>query len=414
MAQRIIHHVRSVQWSDHTDSADGDVRLARDELAELVRAPCLERVRLSLVAPGDATRVLHVVDVVEPRARRDEGVFPGILSPARPPGDTDVHVARGLMVVTACELTRTQEAVLDFGEAARYTPFGGCHALVCEFAPAPGADPEDVAVAVRRGALQLAQRIGRTVAEQLDGQSEAIPAVTPPSANGRTRVGVITNIQTQGAFKDTYVYGRSGADLLPTLLDPVELDVGAVVSGQYGHPGLRNPTYIYQNHPVLAALAGHVPGDVELGAVIVAPEPDEWDAKQMISDAVVRLARACGLDTVLITKEGGGNADADLVLKADRLAAAGLHVVGVAPESAGRDGTDPPLVTTPQTARHFVSAGNYDETVRLPAAEHLLGGTALRSVSADPAGELEVPMAMLCAALNPLGATRVRCAEAVG
>jgi 1-acyl-sn-glycerol-3-phosphate acyltransferase len=78
----------------------------------------------------------------------------------------------------------------------------------------------------------------------------------PPtsSAIGLPRVGYIYNIQAQGSFKDTFVYGRSARDILPTLISAGELLDGAVVSGNYGHPSLKNSTYAHLTNPIIREL----------------------------------------------------------------------------------------------------------------------------------------------------------------
>ena len=178
---------------------------------------------------------------------------------------------------------------------------------------------------------------------------------------------MVTNLQTQGRFKDVFVYGRSFGASLPTLIDAGDLDDGAVVSGQFGHPGLKNPTYLHQNHPVVEALRARHGRDLVFAGVVLSPEPVDQAGKELISAHAARLCASAGFDAAVVTKEGGGNADGDMALKMDALEDLGITAVGVFAEMAGAEGTAPPVVVPPERATAMVSTGNYDERLSLPA-----------------------------------------------
>ncbi len=374
----------------------------------------LSSVHVSWASPGDPVRLVKVLDAVEPRTKGEGGggVFPGLLGPARPVGRGETHVLRGATVVAAGYLPRAQEAVADMsGPAAELTPLGTRHNLVVEFEPAPDADWRAVSAALRRGLLRLAALLAEAA---LHAEPDAVEELAPvgPGGNGELpRVGAVTNVQTQGAFKETFVYGGDFAAALPTFVDPAELDDGAVVSGQYGHPALKNPTLVYQNHPVVAALRARHGVDLHFAGLVLSPEPVDQDHKELVSAHAARLCAMSGLDAVIVTKEGGGNADADVSLKMDRLEELGVTAVGLFAEMAGPDGTAPPIVVPPTRATAMVSTGNYDEALALPPVERALGGDRVDIVDSPATAELELPTAALYCALSPLGWGRLSCRE---
>jgi glycine reductase len=245
----------------------------------------------------------------------------------------------------------------------------------------------------------------------LDAEPDAVeelPSPTPgPAGGARPRVGAITNLQTQGLFKDVFVYGRSFSSGLPTLLDPGEFDDGAVVSGQFGHPALKNPTFMHQNHPVINELRRRHGCDVDFAGVVICPEPVDMAAKELISTFAARLCAAAGWDAALVTKEGGGNADADMALKMDALSDLGIEAVGLYAEMAGTDGTGPSIVVAPERATAMVSTGNYDHRLQLPSVEKAYGGAEFALLAAPATAALEVPTAVVYCALSPLGWGRV-------
>ncbi len=429
--RRIVHEVHAVDLGDVTAYEQHHLVVGRRQVHHLFADPALGVVRPHVAAPGQRVRIVAPLDVVEPRTKGagGGGVFPGLLAPVNRPYGADTHVLRGLAVLAAGHLPRNQEGLVDMaGPAAELSPFGRTHNVVIEFERADGASWLEVDTALRRGLLRLAVHLADAALDApADGVEELAEPHRPAAPDhrgglarrgasdhqdapdvGLPRVGVITNLQTQGAFKDVFVYGRSMAGCLPTLFDPAALEDGAVVSGQYGHPALRNPTYLHQNHPVLAELRARDGQDLHFAGLVLSPEPVDQAAKELVSAHAAWLCRAAGFDAVIVTKEGGGNADNDLALKVDALEASGLPAVALYAEMSGADGTGPPLVAAPWRGA-LVSTGNYDQRVRLPAVEAALGGTRLGIADAEATAALDVPVAAVLGALSPLGAGRLTC-----
>src|SRR5262249_11546262 len=143
-----------------------------------------------------------------------------------------IHVLRGAAALAAGYLPRNQEGLIDMsGPAAQRSPFGRTHNVVIEFDRAEDASWQEAEGALRRRRLRpavpLAEAAVDAEPDTIEEPARAHQTGTP--TGGLPRVGVITNLQTQGAFKDVFVYGRSMAASLPTLFDPAEIDDGAVV-----------------------------------------------------------------------------------------------------------------------------------------------------------------------------------------
>ena len=414
---RAVHRVTGVATGEHTSYIDGTLTVSASEAESLLADPALAATRVSWASPGESVRIVKVLDAVEPRTKGPGGggIFPGLLGPARAQGRGTTHVLRGACVVAAGFLPRAQEAVADMsGPAAAMSPLGSCHNLVVEFTPADGAAWEDVDRALRRGVLTLAAHLAEATLDVEPDEVEELPEVGKGGSDGLPRVGTITNLQTQGTFKDVFVYGRSFGAGLPTLLDPGDIDDGAVVSGQFGHPSLKNPTFVHQNHPVVAALRSRHGSELSFAGVVIAPEPVDAVQKDLVAAHAARVCAAAGFDAAVVTKEGGGNADADVALKMDALEDVGITAVGLFAEMAGPHGTGPPLVVPPERATAMVSTGNYDERLALPEVERALGGEEVALVELPATAEMELPTAVIYCANSPLGWGRLTCAEAQG
>jgi glycine reductase len=407
----VVHEVRELELGEDTSYSQGRLTVGEERARDLLRDPAFAEVRLACAAPGDSVRIVGVLDAIQPCSKGPGGggVFPGLLGPALPAGRGETHVLRGAAVLAAGYLPRAQEAIIDMsGPAAPLSPLAATHNLVVEFAPADGATWEDVEAALRRGLVRLAAHLAEAA---LDAEPDAVEALPEPgsTSSDRPRVAVVTNLQTQGKFKDVFVYGRSLSGGLPTVIAPGELDDGAVVSGQYGHPALKNPTYLHQTHPVVAALRAS--DELELAALVLCPEPVDQANKELVSAHAARLCKGLGVDAAILSKEGGGNADADVTLKMDRLEEEGIAAVGILAEMAGRDGTGPPLVVAPSKATAMISTGNYDERMTLPACTRALGRDRVALLDRPSTDELELPVAVIYCAQSTLGWGRLTCAE---
>ena len=114
--------VRSLSWGANTEYREGELIVNREALrAELVTEPLIDDVELNIVVPGDRTRVLHVVDIMEPRWKAPEhgNPFPGSLGPLAQCGIGRTHALDGVAVVTSGSLPRSEEAIIDMcGPAA--------------------------------------------------------------------------------------------------------------------------------------------------------------------------------------------------------------------------------------------------------------------------------------------------------
>ena len=123
---------------------EGIVSVNIPELRELLLQDSnFDDVSIDIVKPGDDARVIHVLDVVEPRVRISEpGTdFPGLLAQPQSVGSGLTHRMSGVAVVAASgpvpgETTYWREAIIDMsGEGARYSPFSKLINLVLTFRP---------------------------------------------------------------------------------------------------------------------------------------------------------------------------------------------------------------------------------------------------------------------------------------
>jgi glycine reductase len=63
-------HIRDVRFGSHTAIEDNALVIDRGEITRLLeQEPVFDRVEVELTHPGESCRIIHVLDVLEPRYR---------------------------------------------------------------------------------------------------------------------------------------------------------------------------------------------------------------------------------------------------------------------------------------------------------------------------------------------------------
>lgn len=376
----------------------------------------LTDVAIEIVHPGESTRIVHALDVVEPRAKLagPGEVFPGILVPPRTVGSGRTLRLQGMAVVTTGTppdlafdtVANFSEAIIDMsGPGAELTPFSRLENLVLCCVAAPGVSGLEFSRATRLAALQVSRHLAqRSGAQAGSGTIYRLAAAAPDLP----RVVVISELARTGDLYDTFLYGRSVEGMVPTLLHPNEFLDGAVVSGNYRYACQRNPTYYWQNHPVIEALYPLHGQELVLAGVVVARgHASNLLEKEMAAEYCAKLARELRADAAIVTGEGGGHAMMELMLICRSCEQAGVKTALIMAEMAGPEGADNPFVDFVREANLIVSVGNQEERLDLPAMERVVGGDALLETGEDPRGRLLIPTRHLYCATCQVGSSQV-------
>src|SRR5262245_10989071 len=142
-------HVRTVEFGRHTALVDGRLTLDREEIRRLAMTPpAIADVAVELVAPGEATRIIHVMDAIEPRITLggESIAFPGLLGPPRTVGRGVTHRLGGVAVLESAVFPEVAIGGLEFNEGlidmsgpgAAYSACSDTHDVVLVFTPRPG------------------------------------------------------------------------------------------------------------------------------------------------------------------------------------------------------------------------------------------------------------------------------------
>ena len=414
--------VRSLRFGPQTTLENDVLVINQQELqALLLEDPRLAAVTVDLAHPGESIRIMPVKDAVEPRCKLSEGneVFPGFIGGVETVGQGATFVLEGATVLTTGRLVAPQEGIVDMsGPGAAYTPFSSTCNIVLGLTPR-----EDVALHEAEATCRM---VGLKAAHYLASRCKAAKAAKvehydfPPLAKamaahpGLPKVAYIYMLQSQGLLHDTWVYGVDAKKTLPTLISPTEVMDGAVISGNCVSACDKNNTYVHQNNPIIKALYARHGKEINFVGVILTNENVTLADKQRSSSYAVKLASMLGVTAAVISEEGFGNPDADLVLNCVKAERAGIKTVLVTDEYAGANGASQSLADSCPEGTAVVTAGNANATIVLPPMAKVLGDPAQADVIAGgffgslrADGSMEVELQAILGATNELGFNKI-------
>ena len=376
-----------------------------------------------IAKPGESVRITPVKDVIEPRVKVEGpgGVFPGVISKVETVGSGKTHVLRGMAVVTAGKIVGFQEGIIDMsGPGADYTPFSKLNNLVVVAEPAEGYQDHKHEyehagrIAVLRAATYIGE-IGRSVTPDETAEFETLGIKEGiEKYPNLPRVAYVHMLQSQGLLHDTYVYGVDAKRSLTTIINPTETMDGAIISGNCVSACDKNTTYHHQNNPVVANLFAAHGKTLNYVCNIITNENVYLADKQRSSDWTSKLCRLLDLDGALVSQEGFGNPDTDLIMNCKKIELQGVKTVIITDEYAGQDGKSQSLADADPLADAVVTGGNANEVIILPKMDKVIGTLDYVDVIAGghagslrPDGTIEAELQVITGATNEMGFNRL-------
>ncbi len=406
--------VSDVQWGPKTTVENGTLFVNKEEAIRELADKAFTHIDLDLARPGESVRIIPVKDAIEPRVKVETGeFFPGFLGGFKGIGDGVTKVLKGVGVITTGTIVCYQEGIIDMsGPAADYNPFAKLNNVVLIADPVANIDPYEHETAVRLAGIKLAHYLAKSCID-MSGQSSDVFALAPVDpAKKLPKVMYVNLLLAQGLLHDNYVYGGDAKFLQTMLVHPNELLDGAVVSGNCVTASDKNTTFDHLNNPVLLDLYKRHGKDVDFCGVILTPSSTFLAGKERGSMSVASLASLSGVDALIITEEGGGNPEADIMMIAECAEARGVKCVIILHETSGERGDTDPLANSHPVADAVITAGNKHEYIKLPKMQKVIGraesleklaGYGNMPVSED--GSINVRMAVIIDAISNLGTT---------
>lgn len=425
--------VRDVRLGSTTVLRDGVLTIDADELRTrlLEDNEWFSDITVDIVHPGESARIVHVVDVVEPRVRVSEAGtdFPGMVGPPGTVGRGRTHRLHGVAVTEAAEPVPGEpiywrESIVEMGgEGARYCPFSKLHNVVLTFTAKPerfagqgsmenvitGA-PEAVEYgkAVRVAGLKAAVYLAQTTVGQ-EPDHVSTYSLDRNGHNGLPRVAYLFQLTMPFIYGEIPPGGgiHAGPSSLPTMITPSEVLDGSMVNSFTAIASNGDTTYLLQNHPVIEELYRRHGTDLDFVGVVLYSFGDSVRTKERISSYAANLATFLRADGVVMNYIGGGHPIVDVMLTCQKLEQRGIKTTLLLPEMAVNP-EDSGHVHYVREANAIVSTGNYEQIVDLPPVSKTLGGTAILQDDRPAAGALKVPLRYILGSTHVMGGTPLR------
>jgi sarcosine reductase len=418
-------HVREVMFSDSTRLSDGVLYVDRDQVRDLIlQDRRFSSVEVHLVRPGESTRLVNLLDVVEPRYKvaGPGNVFPGLLGSAITVGQGRTHRLANLTVMETSEPLVHEpnfwrDAILDMsGPGAEYNLFANTLNLVLEFTPQIDFTQEELdqlkLTNYNRGSpwVQEYHRAVRVAGMKIAGYlAEVTKALTPDQVEVYD-LGQTDPALPRVAYSCQVLFHLLYGEFLgwhSTFVHPNEFMDGVLVNTHNTVASTRDATYVLQNHPVIHELYRlHGTALHFFGVLVYRGQIKSLEDKERTTDYAARLLRTAGIDGLVMTWTGSGNPGMDTMLLCQKCEQQGIKTTIINVEMA-RTPEDTGFVHFVPEADAMVSAGNYEKSIVLPPVDTVIGGAKLMEPDLEASGTLEVPLRYLHGSTNVMGATKL-------
>ena len=411
-------YIKDIQFATESKIEDGVLYVSEEALkAVALEDEKLKSVSFDIAKPGESVRITPVKDVIEPRVKVEGrgGIFPGVIAKVDTVGSGKTYALKGMRVVTAGKIVGFQEGIIDMtGPGADYTPFSKTLNLVMVAEPVEDIKPHDYEAAVRFAGFRVAVYLGELARKLQPDEVKVYETLTIKEGILKypdlPRVAYVQMLQSQGLLHDTYVYGVYAKKIVPTIMSPTEIMDGAIVSGNCVSACDKNPTYVHQNNPVIEDIFAEHGKTLNFVCQIITNENVYLADKMRSSDWTAKICKMLDLDGVIVSQEGFGNPDTDLIMNCKKIEAEGVKTVIITDEYAGRDGKSQSLADADAAADAVVTGGNANQVVILPPMDKVIGtlayvnkiaGASEETLRAD--GSLEVEIQVITGATNETG-----------
>jgi glycine reductase len=413
-----LFHINNVAFGPQTVIEDHALFIDRQELISvLTQEPLFDGIEIEIAHPGESCRIIHVLDVLEPRYRLNGPNFPGALDGVGLVGAGQTRVLKNMCVVETSEDQARGRNIIDMsGPATDYSPFGATGNVVLVPHRAKGADKDEYRLAVKKAGLRAAVYLAAAAKEIVPDETEIYEL--PPVACNRgpkdlPRIAYIFPIHSQQHpthQKETVFYGSNIQGFLPTIVHPNEILDGALMFSYSAF------TYFAQNHPVIQELYRRHQRDLWFAGVAATVAPVTITEKQRNAGLAARLAaEVLGADGVIATKIGGGAVDTDLMMIYERCEEMGVKTALIIMERYPDTG----ITFVPDNVDALVTPGLTRDAITLPPVERIIGGNTLSLDNTNPDNtnpgippipanrELRLWVGDIAGAISQVGASRL-------
>lgn len=386
--------IRDVIFSDTNKIVNNILYVCIEGLEEYIKEDQrIKNVSFDIAKPGESVRIVPVKDVVGIMAKQSGNAFSGtsgVLVDELGRGIT--YILSGCAVVTTGPIVGFQEGLIDMsGPAAKYNIFSKLINIVMNITKYEDVKPHEHEESVRIAGIKAAEYIGKIGLIYADYDSEKYEWKSIGEKYYEypdlPKVAYIYNCMSQGLLHDTYFYGRDSKLMVPTMITPLEVMDGAIVSGNCVSPGSKTTTYHHQNNSVIRECMRRHGKEINFVGVVLNPLMITLKEKYRNCMLTVKQIEMLGAEGVVISQEGFGNPTTDIMIECQSLERKSIKTVVITNEDAGDDGMSESLPDSVTEAVAIVSTGNSNETIILPKMDKIIGN--LKEIEKTTGGNVD-------------------------
>jgi glycine reductase len=326
--KRQYYDITDVCFSHETKLENGVLYINKEDLKKEA-APLMKSIKsidFEIVKPGENTRIIHLLDTLQPMYKLEGGVqYSGFFSNPETVGEGITNLLRGFTVMESAALPWDEssassgllyprDAIMDMeGPIQELTPFYKTVNFIILYELEEGKSSVEYDNEIRLIGIKISAYLAALTKEMEPDETEEFSI--EETDESLPNVVLVWQCQNQGPYSNTYLYGLSIDNLVPTLLHPNEMLDGCVVSGNYVWPAFKVPTYLHVNHPILLELYRNHGKTLNFKGVIFcrSHNPSNWH-KTRCANFNIKLAKYLKANGLIMAWEGGGNAAVDGML----------------------------------------------------------------------------------------------------
>jgi sarcosine reductase len=409
------YEVRDVRFGEKTEYSHGILTIDAKALLDLISDdPRLQDIDIQIAKPGEETRIVNILEISEPRIKPEHGdYYPGIFGPLRKAGQGKTNALKDIAILEIGFMPGLFGGLVDMtGPGSVLTPYSKTLNLCISARPASSSSLVQYGMALKLAGMKTAVYLAKTTVKIAPTEIKTYDLEREEnSLAGLPRVAYLYQLHNHGDSREPFVYGNNSKDFYPTILHPNEVLDGAIVSFHYNtSPAIKNPTYAIVNHPVILELYQRHGKDLNFVGVVIAPEPPSLaEIKRTAIMSANLLKEILNAEGVIISKEGGGHTDVDIMENCEECEKLGIKTVLLDNEWLGSDGTgELPLICISPSANAMVSVGNFEEVIELPAMNRVVGGDQMPDITGNTKEKLTIPVSLVPNAISQLGFTYLK------
>ncbi|MCP1110161.1 glycine/sarcosine/betaine reductase component B subunit [Ohessyouella blattaphilus] len=372
--------IKDLQFGEKTRFEEGVLYINKQDILDFAKEePCFETLKIDIARPGDSTRIINVVDVVEPRCKVSGNIdWPGVLSDDYEIAGSGVTRAAKGMGITLCQnntyWSRKWGSYDMSGECAKINPYAKMPQLVIEPMAEEGADFRDYREGLRRVGYKTSVLIAKTTLGVAPESTETFDNETqyPDLPSIAYSYQIYSKQYDTQNYREPMVYGNAIPDSLPLIMRPTEVLDGAIsLCG-----GFRCvTTYEIQNHPIIVELMRRHGKDINFAGVLITVTSVEAKHRYLVSKMAANLLKEeLHADGVIVTKGVGGASTLCVGAIASEAEKLGIKAVPIIQILNGKSNLDVECLISEQNVDGIVCSGTYYHNFTLPPVETLLGG----------------------------------------